>query len=377
MQFHPEVIRTLRGILGEELFSALGLNVSASSLQDDQRKTPVTVGALSRSISGLPLVRREALQDQLRKSRVRLEEALRVSLVKAVRPAGTAGIRQRLPTTTAASYIDAVFSGLVRYLGPLRDEPKAVYPIGQSADPMDVGPRGEQTAAVLHLHQRRPVTCIPSSYFSGSPTFATVEVRAAAGRTPLADAVKDWLGYFGVIEAVRTADAGKLGHQLEVTTRANEPFHDLTHVGVGVSQVLPIVVMCLLAPIGAVLVLEQPELHLHPKVQTRLADFFMAMALQGKQCLIETHSEYLVNRLRYRIAAAEGDALVSASKVYFVEKKGGQTSHREVVISKYGAISDWPEDFFDQSQEETDRILSAANRKHRAEREANNARSSS
>jgi predicted ATPase len=374
MQLHPEVIRLLQRTLGEELFSELGLKLSPTSLQDAQRKTSVTVSALSRSISSLPLDRREELQDQLRKSRTRLEEVLRATLTRTIRPGDTTGIRQRLPATTAASYIDALFSGQVRYLGPLRDEPKAVYPIGQSADPMDVGSRGEHTAAVLHLYQRRSVKCIPTSYFSGKPTFTTADVRGATGQVALSHAVKDWLGYFGVIEAVRTADAGKLGHQLEVTTRANEPFHDLTHVGVGVSQVLPIVVMCLLAPVGSVLVLEQPELHLHPKVQTRLADFFIAMSLQGKQCLIETHSEYLVNRLRYRIAAAEGDALVSTSKVYFVEKKGGQTSHREVVISKYGAISDWPEDFFDQSQEETDRILSAANRKHRAEREGLNAR---
>src|SRR5580698_5246676 len=102
---------------------------------------------------------------------------------------------------------------------------------------------------------------------------------------------------------------GKLGHELKVTTHGVERPHDLTNVGVGVSQVLPIVVMCLLAPVDSTMILEQPELHLHPAVQARLADFFLSIAKAGKQCIVETHSEYLINRLRLRSVQAMDDEL--------------------------------------------------------------------
>lgn len=150
---------------------------------------------------------------------------------------------------------------------------------------------------------------------------------------------------------------------------AGGPEQDLTHVGVGVSHVLPILVTSLLADGDTTLIFEQPELHLHPKVQTRLADFFLSIVLTGKQCLIESHSEYLINRCRYR-AAAEGDnnRVTNNLKLYFVEKTRGESHFREVKVNDYGAILDWPEGFFDQSQFESEAILRAAAAKKRLRR---------
>ena len=91
------------------------------------------------------------------------------------------------------------------------------------------------------------------------------------------------------------------------------------------------------------------------------------MSLLGKQCLIETHSEYLINRLRFRAAAAPSDSLSKLIALYFVEKKRGATEYRNVVINEYGAIVDWPAGFFDQSQREVEDILLAATRKARGE----------
>ncbi len=81
--------------------------------------------------------------------------------------------------------------------------------------------------------------------------------------------------YLDIADMVNTSDEGKFGYGLKVRVEGGAMPHDLTHVGVGVSQVLPIVVMCLLANRDTTIVLEQPELHLNPKVQTRLADFFL------------------------------------------------------------------------------------------------------
>lgn len=84
------------------------------------------------------------------------------------------------------------------------------------------------------------------------------------------------------------------------------------------------------------------------------------MSLLNRQCIIETHSEYIINRLRYRIAASTDEAIPEKVKIIFVEKKHGASTCREVEINRYGAILDWPHGFFDQSVEEADLILRAA-----------------
>jgi len=256
------------------------------------------------------------------------------------------------------------FSNSVKYLGPLRDEPKPLYPLAAHADPTDVGLRGEMTAAVLNLHRERKIRYIPSSAFEKKP-FQPVSIARS-----LEAAVTDWLKYLGVAETAHSVDKGKLGHELKVSLEQGGQDQDLTHVGVGVSQVLPILVMSLLADPDTTLIFEQPELHLHPKVQTRLADFFLSIVLTGKQCLIETHSEYLINRLRYRAAAEDDRNKVTDNlKLYFVEKTAGSSNFREIKVNEYGAILDWPDGFFDQSQYESESILRAAAIKRKMRRE--------
>ena len=132
---------------------------------------------------------------------------------------------------------------------------------------------------------------------------------------------------------------------------------------------LPILLMCLLADTDSTLVFEQPELHLHPSVQTLLGDFFLSIALCSKQCIVETHSEYFIDRLRFRIAAASlENELNSQAKIYFVEKPSRDSSFREVVINEYGAIAEWPDGFFDQSQQQAEKILTAAAKKRKSSR---------
>ncbi len=266
----------------------------------------------------------------------------------------------------ASEYLDNFFATSVRYLGPLRDEPKYLYPLAPTADPSDVGTKGEFTAAVLELHKNKRIQYLRSSAFKDGEIIANPTMRS------LESAVIDWLNYLGVAEAVYSEDKGKFGHELKISiTGSNRP-HDLTHVGVGVSQVLPILVASLLADSDTTLIFEQPELHLHPKVQTLLADFFLSMTILGKQCIVETHSEYLINRLRFRTAAAtaagENNPWVSAVKVYFVERPPEGSTFREVEINEFGAVMDWPEGFFDQSQQEAEAILRAASNKRKAQR---------
>ena len=265
---------------------------------------------------------------------------------------------------TVENHFRNFFVNEVKYVGPLRDEPKPLYPLESLANTTDVGFKGEHTAAVLDLNRDRLVTTIDVKRFEETGKFLATRIRLGA-------AVSGWLSYLGVAESVVTTDRGKIGHDLQVNTAEIDKSHDLTNVGVGVSQVLPIVVMALLGQRGSLLVFEQPELHLHPKVQARLGDFFLAMSLLGKQCIVETHSEYLIERFRRRIAEDDTDCFTRLISVYFFEMQDGQTKFRNVEINEYGAILDWPAEFFDQAADETEQIIAAAAAKRLQRRNSN------
>lgn len=244
------------------------------------------------------------------------------------------------------------FSRSIKYLGPLRHEPQAVY----SSSPYDantVGLKGEFTASLLHRYRAKYV-------HYKSPSVIDGKVNMEEKYDTLNNACKDWLSFLGVVEEVRTSDKGKLGYELYVKTSDGERWQDLTHVGVGVSQVLPIVLMFLNSSPSDVLIFEQPELHLHPRVQSKLCDLFLIMANSGRQCIVETHSEYMINRLRLRVAQDFDGNCLAKSVLYFINKNNGISDFQRIGINKYGAIPDWPAEFFDQTDKEIERILMEA-----------------
>jgi len=163
-----------------------------------------------------------------------------------------------LPDTLeiAVNYIKNFFTYFVKYLGPLRDEPKAVYSLAGTTDSKDIGYRGEHTAAVLEVHRNTKIKYIPTEQVLQLGNFKSEIIER-----PLSIAVLDWLKYMGIANDVQTSDKGVLGYELKVAISETQALHDLTHVGVGVSQVLPILVQSLLADRGSTLIFEQPELH--------------------------------------------------------------------------------------------------------------------
>jgi len=136
----------------------------------------------------------------------------------------------------------------------------------------------------------------------------------------------------------------------------NGVHRDLTTIGVGASQLLPVLVAGLTVPVGSIVMIEQPELHLHPKVQSRLADFFL-YARPGVKFLIETHSEYLITRIRRRVA--EGKVVPAIVRVMFAEQHQGATSVRTLGMSEFGDFEVWPDGFFDAQDDDSLEIVRA------------------
>lgn len=256
----------------------------------------------------------------------------------------------------AARTLAAFFATRVSYLGPLREDPHSAYQWPSSMSAQSLGAKGEFTAAALLLRD----SLDPMHLFS----MPLPSGESDAARIGILEAVSLWLRYFGVALGLEVDDSPS-GPVVKVIERDGRS-RDLTQVGVGVSQLLPVIVQCLVAKVGSVVMLEQPELHLHPALQQKLGDFLLACAMSGRQLVVETHSEHIVTRLRRAIAQSDGDELVDVVQFLFAEKADdGETRFRPVKPNQYGGIDDWPRGFFDESVEESRQILKAASRKHR------------
>jgi hypothetical protein len=141
---------------------------------------------------------------------------------------------------------------------------------------------------------------------------------------------------------VRSLVANDPGSKIEVNIAA---------MGEGVSQVLPIIAAVLRTRKDDCLLIEQPEIHLHPSLQADLADLLLEVVNVGhRQLIVETHSEHLLLRLRRRIA--EGRISPEKVAVLFVEKEGSESRIRRLDINKHGHFDDWPKGFFDQAYQD-------------------------
>jgi len=238
------------------------------------------------------------------------------------------------------------FAENVFHLGPLRAAPQPLYELPLAMSTTSVGRNGEFTAAVLSAQVNRYV-------ISPSPN------GGAGRRKRLGDAVNEWVSEMNLLSSVHSKEQGKLGYELHVAIEGVTRDLDLTTVGVGVSQALPIIVLGLIADPGSLLLFEQPELHLHPDVQAALGDFFLALARTGRQLIIETHSEYLVNRLRRRAAAEPDSDVTRQVRLFFFERDGASSTVGAHQIGAGGAMVGWPQGFLDTASREVEAIARA------------------
>ena len=187
------------------------------------------------------------------------------------------------------------------------------------------------------------------------------------GHAELAEGLRHWLRELGIVEDVAVEARGRAGVSIEVRPTDLDRQVELASVGVGVSQVLPVLTVCLLAEPGDIVLLEQPELHLHPALQMRLADFLLACVDSGRQIIVETHSEHLVNRLRRRVAEDGSNDVGELVRIVFAERDAeGHTVFRPSDINPLGGLSeDWPDGFLDLGARDAQKLLQAGLAKHR------------
>jgi predicted ATPase len=196
----------------------------------------------------------------------------------------------------------------VFYLGPLRDYPKREY-VWTRSRPSDVGQRGE-----------RAIEAILAATDRGERRNLAPKARLR----PFQEMIAYWLREMGLVETfiVEEIKAGSGLYQAKVRVRRSAPEVLLTEVGFGVSQVLPVLTLLYYVEEGSTVILEQPEIHLHPLAQAGLADaIWKATERRNLQVIVESHSEHFLLRLQRRIA--EGRISANDVKVFFCETDEG------------------------------------------------------
>jgi hypothetical protein len=223
-------------------------------------------------------------------------------------------------SNNTSSRFEQCFANLY-YLGPIREYPKRSY--GWSGEkPQDVGRRGENTiAALLTARKQDP----------------EIEIKIA-----------HWLKVMGLIDDFKIdliAPEQRL-YQASVRIAPGGTYCPITDVGFGVSQILPVLVLCYYVPKGSTIIFEQPEIHLHPSAQQKLADVFIDVIKHRElQIIIESHSEHLLHRLQRRIA--EEELLPEQAALYFAQmEQDGASSLTELALDTFGNITNWPKNFF-------------------------------
>ncbi len=222
----------------------------------------------------------------------------------------------------------------LQYITADRIGPKEIHDVNYSGVYKTVGLRGERAVWFLNKHRK---TFVPTS-------------RCHKGQPPvLVKQVEAWMseifsGFQFAVTPVPGTDLATLG----LATEGNPELIRPQNTGFGLSYTLPIFVACLAAPENGLVLIENPEAHLHPSAQSKFAAFLAGIVSSGVQIILETHSDHIINGVRKAVRAEainKQDALI-----YFfrqVENKE-QDKVTRIEIDEKGNLTEWPKGFFDQ-----------------------------
>lgn len=246
---------------------------------------------------------------------------------------------------------DFLFGRGFQYLRADRIVPAVSYPKSYDAAIRRnfLGSSGEHTANYLRVHRDEHLS---------DPVLLHPLGRSGA----LLDQVEAWMQEFcpGVnvaVDDLEGTDAVRLSYGffgtagIDATNRYRP-----TNVGFGLTYVLPVIVACLTAKPGGLVLLENPEGHLHPRGQTQMGRLCALTASTGAQVVVESHSDHLLNGIRLSVK----DGALGAQQVavhYFHRESKGDVQVAHPVVSADGMLSDWPRGFFDEWDQALDQLL--------------------
>ena len=219
------------------------------------------------------------------------------------------------------------------YITAERVGPQEAYPIEDPYDADLVGAKGEHAVSVLHWGRDEPV--LPLLALPGAPRTRLRQVEARM-RTLFPGCGVD-------LQQVPQTNAVTLG----LRTSDDTGFHRPVHTGFGLTQILPIVVAALSEAEGNIMLIENPEVHLHPAGQALMGEFLADVARAGVQVIVETHSDHVLNGIRRSVKV--GRLTPEQVVVHFFRPRSDEGAQvHSPILDAAGNIDVWPEGFFDQ-----------------------------
>ncbi len=239
-----------------------------------------------------------------------------------------------------------------RYLGPLREEPSRRYIYEDEI--VEIGVKGENAAFIYSVEKDNEI----KDHYYYEPSIDTFQKSDKP--MSLHKAINKWLNVMNIQDFNAESSDQLIKLFLNSNTTSKKTMVNIADVGFGVSQIFPIILEGLRMEKHNTLLLEQPEIHLHPSLQMQLSDFFISMALSGKNLIIETHSDHMVNRFIRRIVEDTEYNISDLVGIYFISPSSSGSKVEEIQISEESGIVNWPKGFFDQSADEQEKILRSA-----------------
>lgn len=231
------------------------------------------------------------------------------------------------------------------FLNAERQGPRIVSVI-QDIVPFSVGNTGENTGYILSEMDKFQKL---SGHFK-----LPKDLRIAAIDRFSANC-EEWLNF--VIPQTKLQYSVDIERNITTLKMQNQgEFHLPVATGFGITYVLPIIVQALAASVitNSILIIENPEAHLHPLSQSRLGKFLALVSANGVQIILETHSEHIVDGCRIQAAR---ETMCSDAQVLFFEKKENTSMCNRIEIMDNGELEGWPEGFFDQKRQDLRELL--------------------
>ena len=224
------------------------------------------------------------------------------------------------------------------YITAERIAPQNAYELRDPRIVSVVGPRGNHAVSLLHWGRDEPV--LDKLVLPDVPPIRLQQVEARM-RTLFPEFRME-------LKQVPRANTVTLGLRTSDAT----DFHSPIHTGFGITQVLPIVIATLSAKKGDLILIENPEVHLHPAGQALMGQFLADVARAGIQVLAETHSDHVLNGVR-RAVKSKRLAADQVAIHFFRPRSEDRPQVLSPVLDDSGNIDSWPEGFFDQFDKDT------------------------
>lgn len=267
-----------------------------------------------------------------------------------------ADVLQITKKPSAAVYQTSLFTDEFHYLQAERIGPRPAFGVSdyQVRRHHQIGTQGEYAAHFLTIFGSRDIA---------NPALRHPKAMSLS----LFNQVEAWLGEISPgtrLQLNPNPDLDSVGLRYSfVTGQYESNAYRSTNVGFGLTYTLPILVATLSANPGALLLIENPEAHLHPRGQGMMGDLLARAAQSGAQVIIETHSDHVLNGIRLAVHGGGHPSRLDPAKVrlHFFERHEQEDGAQHVVLSptidQDGRIDRWPEGFFDEWDKSLEALL--------------------